>query len=74
MLEFHDLPVDILTIVLGFLVKPNHLASAAKVNKIWNEFVTPRLYERVSIFSWHKQSKKIVSFSSCNCQQTLRRV
>ncbi|TEB39824.1 hypothetical protein FA13DRAFT_1619352 [Coprinellus micaceus] len=60
MLEFHDLPVDILTIVLGFLVKPNHLASAAKVNKIWNEFVTPRLYERVSIFSWHKESKKIV--------------
>lgn len=66
MVQFQELPIDILAVILGFLLKSSHLASAAKVNKTWNEFVTPRLYERISVFSWHKEWKKIVRTFSCH--------
>ncbi|KAF6757357.1 hypothetical protein DFP72DRAFT_745982, partial [Ephemerocybe angulata] len=52
-----DLPIDILPLILAFVVKSSHLAAGALVDKTWNEFATPRLYERVSIFSWHKDAK-----------------
>ncbi|KAF5326254.1 hypothetical protein D9611_000472 [Ephemerocybe angulata] len=57
MVEFLELPIDILPVILRFVVKSSHLAAGALVDKTWNEFATPRLYERVSIFSWHKDAK-----------------
>lgn len=60
MVDFQELPIDILPVILDFVLKSSHLAHAAEVNKAWYEFATPRLYERVSIFSWHKEAKKKV--------------
>ncbi|KAJ2933813.1 hypothetical protein H1R20_g3261, partial [Candolleomyces eurysporus] len=57
MVDFLDLPIDLLPCVLSFVVKANHLAAAAVVDKTWNVFATPLLYERVSIYSWHKEGK-----------------
>jgi hypothetical protein len=57
MVDFLDLPIDLLPCILSFIVKSNHLAAAARVDKTWNAFATPLLYERVSIYSWHKEGK-----------------
>ncbi|KAJ7196070.1 hypothetical protein GGX14DRAFT_474011 [Mycena pura] len=56
-MDFLDLPLELLSDILSPLAKPQHLASACLVNKAFNQFGTPRLYERVSIYSWHKHSK-----------------
>lgn len=54
---FLDLPLEILPEVLAFVVKPQHLWATCLVNSNFRAFATPRLYERISIYSWHKESK-----------------
>ncbi|KIM41347.1 hypothetical protein M413DRAFT_146971 [Hebeloma cylindrosporum] len=54
---FLDLPLEILPEILEYVVKPQHLATVCLVNKTFNPFATRRLYERISIYSWHKEGK-----------------
>lgn len=56
-MEFLDLPLELLSDILSHLVKPQHIASACRVNKLFNQFGIPKLYERASIYSWHKHAK-----------------
>ena len=60
---FLDLPLEILPEILEYVVKPQHLAATCLVNKTFNLFATQRLYERISIYSWHKEGKAKVRFS-----------
>ncbi|KAJ7349672.1 hypothetical protein DFH08DRAFT_996922 [Mycena albidolilacea] len=56
-MEFLHLPLELLTQILSHFVKVQHLAHACRVNKTFYEFGIPRLYERASIYSWHKHAK-----------------
>jgi hypothetical protein len=61
-MEFVHLPLELLTQILSHFVKAQHLAHACRVNKAFYEFGIPRLYERASIYSWHKHAKMKVIF------------
>ncbi|KAH9474448.1 hypothetical protein JR316_0012907 [Psilocybe cubensis] len=56
-MPFVDLPLEILPEILAFVVKPQHLWSACLVNSNFKAFATLRLYEKISIYSWHKEGK-----------------
>ncbi|PPR07496.1 hypothetical protein CVT26_013465 [Gymnopilus dilepis] len=56
-MQFLDLPIELLPEILKYVVKPQHLASACLVNKAFRTFATTRLYERIFIYSWHKEGK-----------------
>ncbi|KAK0451597.1 hypothetical protein EV421DRAFT_1702856 [Armillaria borealis] len=56
-MHFLDLPLDILPLVLSHLQNTQHLALTCCVNKTFYQFAAPRLYERISIYSWHKHGK-----------------
>ncbi|KAK0205246.1 hypothetical protein DFS33DRAFT_1326848 [Desarmillaria ectypa] len=56
-MHFLDLPLDILPLVLCHLQNTHHLALTCRVNKIFYQFAAPILYERISIYSWHKHGK-----------------
>ncbi|KAJ6545360.1 hypothetical protein B0H19DRAFT_955195 [Mycena capillaripes] len=56
-MEFLDLPLELYSEILSHLAKPQHLASACRVSKVFHEFGVSRLYERASIYSWHKHAK-----------------
>ncbi|KAJ7136668.1 hypothetical protein C8R44DRAFT_608018 [Mycena epipterygia] len=61
-MEFLDLPLELLPHILSQLPKPQHIAAACRVNRVFHQFGIPRLYERASIYSWHKHAKaKVVS-------------
>ena len=54
---FQDLPLEILPEIFNHIVKPQHLASLCLVNNSFRTFAVRRLYERVFIYSWHKEGK-----------------
>ncbi|KAF7367075.1 F-box domain-containing protein [Mycena sanguinolenta] len=56
-MEFLDLPLELLSQILFHLPRVQHLASACRVNKTFYSFGISRLYERASIYSWHKHAK-----------------
>ncbi|KAJ6623654.1 hypothetical protein B0H10DRAFT_1786141 [Mycena sp. CBHHK59/15] len=56
-MKFLDLPLELLSHILCHLARPQHIASVCLVNKVFHQFGVPRLYERVSIYSWHKHGK-----------------
>ncbi|KAJ7154591.1 hypothetical protein C8R46DRAFT_1297096 [Mycena filopes] len=61
-MEFLDLPLELLSVILSHLAQPKHLAYACRVNKTFYEFGVSRLYQRASIYSWHKHAKaRVVS-------------
>lgn len=64
---FIELPDELVPFILQFIAKPQQLALVSLVNKLFYASVTPILYERISIFSWHKDSKKKVRFNSTIC-------
>ena len=66
MVQFLDLPLELLPIILSHLLKPHHLATSSLVSKSFHTYATPKLYKRASIFSWHRQGKAKVTnaFSS----------
>ncbi|KAJ7088368.1 hypothetical protein B0H15DRAFT_841137 [Mycena belliarum] len=61
-MQFLDLPLELVAAILFHLGRPQYLAVACRVNKAFFTFTIPRLYERASIYSWHKHAKaKVVS-------------
>ncbi|KAJ7246099.1 hypothetical protein B0H12DRAFT_1187360 [Mycena haematopus] len=56
-MEFLDLPLELLSQILVHLPRVQHLAAACRVNKTFYDFGVSRLYERASIYSWHKNAK-----------------
>ncbi|KAF8152989.1 hypothetical protein B0H34DRAFT_87411 [Crassisporium funariophilum] len=56
-MQLMDLPMDILPEVIDHIIKPQHLASICLVSNAFRAFATNRLYERVSIYAWHKEGK-----------------
>ncbi|KAG1719184.1 hypothetical protein EDB19DRAFT_1787029 [Suillus lakei] len=70
MVSFVDIPLELLPIIFDSVIRAQHLAFLCLVNKSFNEFAVPRLYQRVYIYSWHKEAKsKVVllfqTLSSC---------
>lgn len=63
MAHFVDLPLDVIPIILQHIVKPNQLAANRLVNKSFEAFAAPRLFEQIFIFAWHKDAKTRVNDS-----------
>ncbi|EGO01171.1 hypothetical protein SERLA73DRAFT_179271 [Serpula lacrymans var. lacrymans S7.3] len=55
--DFIDLPLEFLPLIFENIAKPQHLSACSLVNRAFNTFATPRLYERIFIFAWHKGAK-----------------
>jgi hypothetical protein len=60
MTHFIDLPLELLPLILSFIPNPRSLTHTCLVNKVFYQFSVPRLYERISIYSWHKHGKERV--------------
>lgn len=58
-----DLPLELLVIIFGFVLKSPDIATLCLVNRTFNKFATPILYRRIYIFPWHKNSKAKVGVS-----------
>ena len=56
-MPFLDLPLEILPEIFSHVVKPQHLASLCLVNNSFRTFAVYKLYDRISIYSWHKEGK-----------------
>ncbi|KAG2134800.1 hypothetical protein DEU56DRAFT_404161 [Suillus clintonianus] len=70
MVRFVDIPLELLPLIFDSVVRAQHLAFLSLVNKSFNEFAIPRLYQRVYIYAWHTEAKsKVVllfqTLSSC---------
>lgn len=63
MAHFTDLPLDILPLILQHLLRSNYLATTRLVNRSFDTFAAPRLFEQILIYAWHKDAKKKVSYS-----------
>ncbi|KAJ3834830.1 hypothetical protein F5878DRAFT_544226, partial [Lentinula raphanica] len=50
--------------IIQHLTLPWHLYQLCLVDKIFNRFSTPKLYERISVYSWPKRGKEKVSIHS----------
>ncbi|KAF8655023.1 hypothetical protein AX16_003293 [Volvariella volvacea WC 439] len=57
MVEFRDLPVELLSDILQHLVKPSQLAEACLVNKLFYPSASHLLYQHIFLASWHKNAK-----------------
>ncbi|KAF8639215.1 hypothetical protein AX17_001700 [Amanita inopinata Kibby_2008] len=55
--KFSDLPVELLSPIFSYLLKPHQLATVCQVSKTFYDFAIPRLYNKVAVFSWHKDVK-----------------
>ncbi|KAJ3887601.1 hypothetical protein GG344DRAFT_90404 [Lentinula edodes] len=58
--KFLDLPLDLLPVIFNQFSLPRHLRNICLVNKTFQLFATPKLYEQIYIHSWHKQGKERV--------------
>ncbi|EIM87235.1 uncharacterized protein STEHIDRAFT_168052 [Stereum hirsutum FP-91666 SS1] len=57
MAQLHDLPLELLPLIIQHLLKASHLASVCLVNHAFNDFAVPMLYERLVIYPWYKDAK-----------------
>ncbi|KAG6380226.1 hypothetical protein JVT61DRAFT_8318 [Boletus reticuloceps] len=57
MTHFLELPLELLPIIFGFVLRPQHISKLCLVNKTFNRFAIPLLYRRVFIFAWYKEAK-----------------
>ncbi|THU80087.1 hypothetical protein K435DRAFT_512047 [Dendrothele bispora CBS 962.96] len=60
MAQFADLPIELLPLILSFVPNPLNHTKTCLVNKIFYQYAGPKLYERISIYSWHKRAKERV--------------
>ena len=54
---FKDLPLEIIPLIVRHVVRPQHLAQICLVDKAFYSAAIPLLYERTSVFAWHKNAK-----------------
>ena len=54
---FNDLPLEIIPLIVQHIVRPQHLAEICLVDKVFYSAAIPILYERTTIFAWHKNAK-----------------
>ncbi|KAF8635641.1 hypothetical protein AX15_000276 [Amanita polypyramis BW_CC] len=54
---FPDLPLVLLPPILSYILKPNQLSNACRVNRTFYDAAVSRLYYKVCMFSWHKDVK-----------------
>lgn len=59
MVQFRDfrLPVELLSPILSYVLKPNHLFNICRVSRHFYDAAVPKLYFKVTIFAWHKDAK-----------------
>jgi hypothetical protein len=57
MMQMLDLPIELLPVILQHIFNPHFLAAACLVNRTFNTFAIPKLYQYIAIFPWHRQSK-----------------
>ncbi|KIK68548.1 hypothetical protein GYMLUDRAFT_68403 [Collybiopsis luxurians FD-317 M1] len=55
---FQDLPLDLLPVILHHFTLPRELRTLCLVNKLFHQIANPKLYERISVYSWHKHGKE----------------
>lgn len=71
-MSFLDLPVDIVPEIVHHFAKAQHLNALCRVNKVFNTFASEKLYERIHIYSWHKDSKaKVKNTLICIFYETI---
>jgi len=77
MVQFLDLPPELVPTVLSHLLKPHHLASTCLVSRTFYQFAAPLLYERPSIYPWQREGKaKVIQLFStlAHCHHLARYV
>lgn len=77
MAQFLDLPIELLPHIFSYVLKPNWLSNVCLVNKIFYDAAIPRLYYKVTVFSWHKDVKtRVVQLFAtlANCPRLARLV
>ena len=57
MVQFRDLPVELLSPILSYVLKPNHLSNVCRVSRDFYDAAIPKLYLKVTVFAWHKDVK-----------------
>ncbi|KAK2460845.1 hypothetical protein APHAL10511_007315 [Amanita phalloides] len=60
MIQFYDIPVELLFPIVSFILKPSHLSVVCRVNKSFYDAAIPNLYLKISVFPWHKDVKNRV--------------
>uniref|UniRef100_A0A0W0FIC2 F-box domain-containing protein n=1 Tax=Moniliophthora roreri TaxID=221103 RepID=A0A0W0FIC2_MONRR len=63
-----DLPLDLLPIIVSHISSwnPKYLVNLCLVNKTFYELSIAHLYQRISIYSWHKHGKaKVIQLFNC---------
>lgn len=55
--QFRDLPVELLSPVLSYVLNPNQLSNICRVDKYFYDAAIPKLYFKVAVFAWHKDVK-----------------
>ncbi|TFK52903.1 hypothetical protein OE88DRAFT_1626926 [Heliocybe sulcata] len=57
MLAFSDLPFELLSVILQFVIRPSHLAALCLVNTSFRDLAVPLLYESAYVYPWHNEAK-----------------
>ncbi|KAL1745977.1 hypothetical protein HDZ31DRAFT_35190 [Schizophyllum fasciatum] len=57
MLSLSDIPAELCEEIFSHLIKAAHLASVARVCKVFHDYAMPILYEQIYIYHWHGDSK-----------------
>ena len=57
MIQFRDLPLELLPLIVANLSEQVHIASFCLVNTVFYSFAIPTLYERIVIYGWQQSSK-----------------
>lgn len=55
--SFTDLPIELLPLVVEHIFRPSYLAKFCLVNRVFQRFATPLLYQQLFIYAWHKDAK-----------------
>ncbi|KZT26140.1 hypothetical protein NEOLEDRAFT_1155981 [Neolentinus lepideus HHB14362 ss-1] len=67
--SFSELPIELLSVIFQFIVKPSHFTTLCLVNTSFRDLAVPLLYESAYVYPWHNESKlKVVQLF-----RTLRR-
>lgn len=74
--QFQSLPPELLPVIIGHILRPEHLHSVCLVNRTFYVFAHPVLYERIVIrpWQWHAKRKLIQLFETLQQNPRLARL